>query len=402
MNSPVFITGVGIASPLGTDFDSFSERLLDGQSGVRPVSRFPADQHPSQIAGEVDYIPCPVGYDPGSFERLLPLEKCVLWTVSNALHDAGWWHDRHNPRIGLILGIGAEWMQVWETDSHAGGNRVLTAPHAQPQESMVAWVAEQLHLTGPRSTVAIACASGNLALGLAREWIRMGWVDVCLAGACDMAVTPLCLAAFGNLRTLSRKNSEPETASRPFDVSRDGMVLGEGGATFVLERTPRFASRVYGELAGFGASNDAHHLVIPNADPTYGALALATALRDARLNVSDIDYINAHATGTVVGDECEARILQSVLGDHVSSTPVSSTKSMMGHLVSAAAAVEAAACLAALRAQALPPTINLANPDPKCPLRHVPQHAQPARIKSAVSNSFGFGGNNTSIVLKCA
>jgi 3-oxoacyl-[acyl-carrier-protein] synthase II len=222
-----------------------------------------------------------------------------------------------------------------------------------------------------------------------------------VAGACDLAVTPIGLATFGNLRALSRRNSDPAAASRPFDRGRDGFVLGEGGVAFVLERAARARRRTahaYAEVAGCGASSDAHHHVIPSPDPAPAAQAMRDALADAQVVPGTIDHINAHATSTPVGDAAEAAVLRLVLGDDATHIPVSSTKSLTGHMLTAAGAFEALACLTALRHQAIPPTINLDDPDVDLCL--VANEARPYRVRIAVSNSFGFGGSNTSLVLK--
>jgi 3-oxoacyl-[acyl-carrier-protein] synthase II len=253
--------------------------------------------------------------------------------------------------------------------------------------------------------VAAACASGNYALAQARRWLELGWVDVCLAGACDAGVNPLGLAGFGNLRALSRRNSAPQSASRPFDRGRDGFVLGEGGALFVLENVAsarQRSARVYAEVIGCGAGSDAYNMVIPSPDPEPATAAMRRALADAQVDAASIDYINAHATSTPVGDIAETHVLKAVLGEAVSRIPVSSTKSMTGHCLTAAAAVEALACLIAMRESALPPTINLEDPDPECNLCHVANEARPGKVRVAVSNSFGFGGSNTCLVLRAA
>jgi 3-oxoacyl-[acyl-carrier-protein] synthase II len=251
--------------------------------------------------------------------------------------------------------------------------------------------------------VAAACASGNLALALARRWLELGWADVCLAGAGDMAVTPMSLATFGNLGALSRRNDDPASASRPFDRDRDGLVMGEGGAVFVLElagRARRRDARAYAEVAGCGGSSDAFHMVIPNSDPGPSAAAMRAALADAAIEPAVVSYVNAHATSTPVGDCAEARALRSVFGESTAHVPVSATKSMTGHALSGAAAVDAVACLAALERQAVPPTVNLDQVDPECPLCHVAREAQPHRVRVVLSNSFGFGGSNTSVVFR--
>jgi 3-oxoacyl-[acyl-carrier-protein] synthase II len=319
------------------------------------------------------------------------------------LCDAGLWGFRHGLRIGLVLGTAAEWNTIWESDALAGGRAIeqpaLPASLAQRMQRL-------LELTGPTTSLSAACASSNFALGIARRWLQLGWVDVCLAGGCDLAVSPMTLAAFGNLRALSRRNDEPARASRPFDKDRDGFVLGEGGTIFTLERGDRArrrGARQYAEIAGCGFSSDAYHMVIPSPDPAPASESMRRALADARTNAEDVDYINAHATGTPVGDQAEARVLHSVFGEHVRKIPVSSTKSMTGHLLTAAAAFEALACIIAMDRHALPPTINLDAPDPECPpLQHVPNSARPHRVRTAVSNSFGFGGSNTTLVLKAA
>jgi 3-oxoacyl-[acyl-carrier-protein] synthase II len=367
------------------------------------VSAFPVNDHPSQIAGTVDSVPCPPNWDVPAFSRLSRLQQLTLWCCSAALGDAGWWTARSELRVGLVLGTAAEWLAQWETDYVQGGRRLF-----QPQqhcETLVSGARRMLEISGPAVSISAACASGNYALALAKRWLEMDWVDICLAGACDMAVTPLCLASFGNLRALSRRNDDAPAASRPFDCDRDGFVMGEGGAVFLLEKAAMArerTARVYARLAGCGASSDAHNMVIPSPDPKPAIRAMQQALEQARVSPADVDYVNAHATSTFVGDIAEARVLEAVFGNGVQHVPVSSTKSMTGHLLTAAAAVEALACLIALERQAVPPTINLDRPDPECKLCHVAHQAQERPVQVAVSNSFGFGGSNTCLVLAAA
>jgi 3-oxoacyl-[acyl-carrier-protein] synthase II len=399
--SSVWITGVGAATPLGNNYPQIADNLLAGRSGVRTVKAFDVAEHPSQIAGLIEPVPCPHGIDAASFGQLHELEQLVLWCCGEALRDAGWWERRQEVRIGLVLGVGAEMHVQWESDSLQGGQRIR-----QPwrdQEGLAQKACRHFDLSGPAVSVSAACASGNYALATARRWLQLGWVDVCLAGACDRAVTPMGLAGFGNLRALSRRNSQPEAASRPFDCGRDGFVMGEGGAVFVLEGEPtarRRSARAYAVVAGCGSSSDAHNMVIPSPDPEPAKTAMRQALNEARLPPSAVDYVNAHATSTPVGDVAEARVLEGVFGEDVRTVPVSSTKSMTGHLLTAAAAVEALTCLIAMQAGAVPPTINLDEPDPDCDLCHVPNQARPQPVRVAVSNSFGFGGSNTCLVLK--
>jgi 3-oxoacyl-[acyl-carrier-protein] synthase II len=346
-------------------------------------------------------VPCPPGIDPEEFDKLHRLEQVMRWCCTAALRDSGWWEHRQEIRIGLAMGVGAEWLEVWESDALAGGRRVWEPQ--QDTESMIGRTRQALGLSGPAVSVSAACASGNVALAQARHWLKLGWVDVCLAGACDMAVTPMALAGFGNLRALSRRNNEPEAASRPFDRQRDGFVMGDGGAVFVLESAAsarRRNARVYAEVAGYGAKSDAFNMVIPSSDPEPAMAAVRQALDEAGCNPAEVDYINAHATSTPVGDISEARVLTAVFGDSIRRVPISSTKSMTGHLLTAAAAVEVLACLVAMEQGALPPTINLHEPDPECDLCHVANEARPAKVRVAVSNSFGFGGSNTCLVLR--
>jgi 3-oxoacyl-[acyl-carrier-protein] synthase II len=386
---------------LGASYSTIADNLLSGVSGVRKVHGFDTADHASQIAGQVTEIPLPPGWNLVEFRQLPPLEQLILWCSSAALHDASCWQNRQELRVGLVIGLGAEWLEIWEGDSHRGGNRICDPE--QNRESLISAATRKLRLRGPAASVSAACASGNYALAQARRWLQLGWADICLAGACDMAVTPMALAGFGNLRALSRRNAEPALASRPFDRARDGFVMAEGGAMFIVEtaeRACRRGARAYAEIAGCGASSDAHNMVIPSPDPGPATAAMRQALADAGVSADAVDYVNAHATSTPRGDAAEARVLEAVFGDAVHSVPVSSTKSMTGHLLTAAAAVEALACLIAIERHALPPTINLDAPDPECDLCHVPNQARQQDVKCAVSNSFGFGGSNTCLVLK--
>jgi 3-oxoacyl-[acyl-carrier-protein] synthase II len=397
----VWITGIGAATPLGQDYDEIGRSLLAGHSGVRPVTHFDTTDQPSRIAGLIDPIPPPAGWDAAEFARLGPWHQLVLWCGVQALRDAGLWEQRSRLRVGLVLGIGAEWILKWEANLRAGQDRVGFPE--RDGASLTNFARGRLGLLGPGTTVAAACASGNVALNQGRRWVERGWVDVCLAGGCDRSVTPMGMAGFGNLGALSRRNDEPAAASRPFDRGRDGFVMGEAGALFVLEPAAiarRRGARAYGQIGGYGATCDAHHLVIPSPDPAPCIRAMNDALEDARLSADSIDYVNAHGTSTPVGDIFEARVLRAVLGDAARSIPVSSTKSMTGHMLGATAAVEALACLVALERGAIPPTINLDDPDPDCDLCHVPHEPRERTVKVAVSNSFGFGGSNTCLVLR--
>ena len=397
-DSPVWITGVGLATPLGHDAATLESNLLGGRSGVTAVTRFPTTDYPCRVAAQVESVARPAGLDASTFALLTRLEQLTASCVESALRDSGWWGRHRDARVGLVVGVGAEWMETWEEDNLAGG---LGIRHPERDaETTVQKVGRLYGLSGPRLTLSAACASSNFALEVARRWLRLGMVDVCLAGGAEMAVTPIGLATFGNLRALTRRNDDPAGASRPFDKGRDGFVLGEGGVIFVLERSDdarRRSAEAHAEVAGCGSSSDAHHHVIPSPDPSHAAAAIRQALSDAGLDPSDADHINAHATSTPVGDACEAGALRMVFGDDV-AIPVTSTKSMTGHLLTAAGAIEAMACIAAMKHGAIPPTINLDEPDVDLPL--VANVAREHDVRVAVSNSFGFGGSNTCLVLK--
>jgi 3-oxoacyl-[acyl-carrier-protein] synthase II len=402
---PVMITGVGVVSPVGNSFPEAADALLAGRSGVRSIDPGPFARKPVQFAGAVTDIPppdaaaCPL--DPTAFAALPRLDQLCVSPIATALVDAGLASGRSSRRIGIVLGLGAEHLKAWEADYLADGGQVF-APACSP--TLAQRLADLFGLTGPAVTTAAACASSGYAMALGRSWLAAGWVDACIVGGCD-TLSPTSLAAFYNLRALSRRSDDPTKASRPFDRDRDGFVMGEGGAFFVLERqtdASRRAARAYGELAGVGMSSDASHMVAPCTDPVEAARAITMALVDSGVAPDEVDYVNAHAAGTPVGDAAEAGAIRLALGAAADRVPVSSTKSMSGHLVSGAAAFEAVACLAALDRQVIPPTLNLDHPDDACPLDHVPHEARPAPIRVAASNSFGFGGSNLCLVLRAA
>jgi 3-oxoacyl-[acyl-carrier-protein] synthase II len=397
-DDPIWITGIGASTPLGHSFDSIASNLLEGRSGIRAVTEFRVEDQPSRIAGRIDHIPCPHGWSLDDFEQRRPLERVALWSCVAALRDSGWWERRREVRVGLVLGLGAEWLISWEGDALPEGS-----PQPWSPEPTLALVRDELGLVGPSAALSAACASGNHALAVAKRWLNLGWADICVAGACEMAVTPMSMGCFGNLRALSRRNDAPASACRPFDTARDGFVIGEGGAAFVLERSSQArvrGARAYASIAGFGSSSDAYHAVIPSPEPGPAVQAMRQALNEAEVTPDRISYVNAHAPGTPVGDMLEANALAIVLGDATDRVPVSSTKSMTGHLLTAAGAIEAIACIAAIERQSIPPTLNLDDPDPRCALHHVANQARPGPVDVAVSNSFGFGGSNTCLVLR--
>lgn len=399
-SDPVVITGIGAVTPLGHSFEAIATNLLAGVSGVRRVEMPLFGPDHVQFAAPVDSIPVAAGVDParpaggGRFERM-----CVA-AVAAAIAD-GHVAGIDPRRIGIVAGIGAEQLKGWETDYASGGSRVLEAEIDPP---MVHRVAQLAGIEGPAATVGAACASSGYAIAMARRWLELGWVDACLAGGCDV-ITPSAIAAFHNLRALSRRSDDPVKASRPFDRDRDGFVMGEGGAFLVLERAADAAARgarSRAEVAGVGMSSDACHMVTPSADSLHASRAMVAAMSDARIDPEDVDYVNAHAAGTSVGDAAEATAIRMALGERADRVPVSSTKSMSGHLVSGAAVFEAIACLVAMDRSAVPPTVNLDHPDESCRLDHVPLVARPHPVRVALSNSFGFGGANLCLALRVA
>lgn len=402
----VVVTGVGVVSPLGHSFPAVADALLAGRSGIRAIDPGPYGRAARQFAAPVEClpdVPASCGIDAAALADFDRLARVCLAPAADALADAGLTGALRpdGARIGLVLGLGAEHLKAWELDFLGGGTRVLE-PRRDP--TLVRRLAALLGLDGPAVTVAAACGSSGYALAVARAWLDAGRVDACVAGGCDV-LSPTTIAAFYNLRALSRRDDDPARASRPFDRDRDGFVIGEGGAFLVLERARDAASRcvaVRAELAGVGMSSDAVHMVIPNAEATQAARAIAAAVADAGVAPDEIDYVNAHAAGTPVGDVAEAAAIRLALGAATDGVPVSSTKGMTGHLVSGAAAFEAVACLVALERQALPPTVNLDHPDEQCRLDHVAHVARPCRVDVAASNSFGFGGSNLCLVFRRA
>ena len=397
------ITGVGALTPLGNSFEEISTNLLASRSAVDVVDIGEMSRVAVQFGAPVREIAMPdlslLPGDPAAWEKLDRLARIFLVPMAAALADSGLTAREHGPRIGLVMGLGAEQLKIYENDFLRGG-RYVFEQHRDP--AMVHTMSRILGLGGPAVTAAAACASAGFALALGRKWLQAGWVDACVVGGCDM-LSPTGLAAFYTLRALSRRNDDPAKASRPFDRDRDGFVMGEGGVFFVLENRGtalKRGARVDGELAGVGMSSDASHMVIPSVDPTFAAKAITLALADAGVAPDEVDYVNAHAAGTPVGDIAEAGAIRMALGSATDGVPVSSTKSMSGHLVSGAAAFEALACLTAIHHQAVPPTLNLDNPDEKCPLNHVPHTAREHRVRVAASNSFGFGGANLCLVIR--
>jgi len=400
MTQRVWITGVGAATPLGSGFATFAENLLRGKSGVTAHQLLPQDPGQRQFIAAVDEIPVPPGWKEADFRRYNRLEQLTLSCTARALDDAGLGDERGDLRIGIVLGLGAEYLRVWELDTLAGGNRVYTPD--RDVLSVVHFVHRELGLTGPAVSVAAACASGGYALGVARRWIQLGWVDVCLAGGCDL-ITPMSYGGFYNLRALSRRDDSPSLASRPFDRARDGFVMGEGGRVLVLEELEHAqarGARIYAEVAGVGMSSDAFHMTLPDESGETQARAITMALGEAGLAASDVDYVNAHGTSTGPGDIAETRALKVALGEHAGRVAISSSKSMIGHCLGASGAIEAVVTVLTIVNSLAHPTINLTRPDPECDLDFVPGEKRFLHVDVAASNSFGFGGHNVTLVFR--
>jgi 3-oxoacyl-[acyl-carrier-protein] synthase II len=403
----VVVTGLGLISPVGNDVAAGWENLLAGRSGIGRITRFDAAAYSSQIAGEVR------GFD---VTQWMPAKEARHFDTfihygiaasTQAVRDAGITADTVNPeRVGVIVGSGIGGLPMIE-DNHAelvnrGPRRV--SPFFVPG-SIVNMVSGQVSIMhgfqGPNYAVVSACTTGLHSIGDAGRLIEYGDADVMIAGGAEATVSPLGIAGFCSARAMSTRNDDPTTASRPWDRDRDGFVLGEGSGVLVLEEyehARRRGARIYGELSGYGMSADAHHITAPDRDgPRRGMLA---ALRNAGLNGDQVQYVNAHGTSTPLGDKNETEAIKLAFGDHAHKLVINSTKSMTGHLLGAAGGVESVFTVLAVHNQVSPPTINIFNQDPECDLDYCANQAREMRIDAAISNSFGFGGTNGSLVVK--
>ncbi len=405
MDRRVVVTGLGAVSPVGVGADAIWDSVAAGRSGVGPITLFDASTYPTRIAACVDeWDPAP-WIDPKEARRMARFQQFALASALMAVEDADLEIDESNAeRVGVIVGSGIGGLATMEEQKAVldakGPGRV--SPFLVPMmivDLAAGHISIRLGAKGINYAPVSACATGNHSIGEAGEAIRRGDADVVIAGGFDCGVTPLGLAGFSAARSLSTRNDDPTAASRPFDAERDGFVMGEGGGVIVLEELEHArtrGARVYGELAGYGASADAYHLTAPDPSGDGARRAMLQALSKARLEPSAIDYINAHGTSTGLGDAAETGAIKQVFG--ADPPPVSSTKSMTGHLLGGAGALEAIICLMAMKHGVLPPTINYTTPDPECDLDYVPNKARDARIGALMSNSFGFGGHNATLV----
>jgi 3-oxoacyl-[acyl-carrier-protein] synthase II len=405
----VVITGIGVVTPIGTGKERFWDALMEGRSGVRTIQSFDPTPFPTRIAAEVDDFD-PLHYlDRKEAKRNDRFVQFAIAATQLALADASFEITRHNAdRVGVTIGSGiggaATWEQQYRTLLERGPDRV--SPFFIPMliSNMAAGVVSIFTgARGPNTAVVTACATGANAIGDAFKIIQRGDADTMIAGGTEAAITPMSIAGFCAMKAMSERNDEPERASRPFDADRDGFVMGEGAGIVILEEIEQAKSRgapIYCELLGYGMSSDAHHITMPDPEGDGAARAMQACLLDADLRPEEVDYINAHGTGTPYNDKFETMAIKRVFGSHAYRLAVSSTKSMIGHLLGAAGGVELIICALAIHHGGLPPTINNEKPDPDCDLDYVPNKSRRAHIRAAISNAFGFGGHNTTLAVR--
>ena len=407
----VVITGMGVISPVGNDVETFWKNLVAGKSGVSKVTQFDTTGYACQIGGEVkdfDYVPFfKVPKDGKRCDRYAGLGVAA---AKMALDDSGVDLTQIDPtRFGVMVGSGIGGLATHE-EQHTnlltkGPNRVSPFTIPMMISNIGSGIISMEHgLHGPNMVIVTACATSNNNIGEAWRMIKFGDADAFLCGGAEATILPMGYAGFGNMKALSTRNDEPERASRPFDRGRDGFVMGEGAGVMVieeLEHAKKRGARIYAELVGYGVSGDAYHLSAPNPEGEHVARCMQMALKHARVNPEDIQYVNAHATSTPMGDICETRAIKKTFGAHANNgLLVSATKSMTGHLLGAAGAIELAACVLSIRDGLVHPTINLEDPDDECDLDFVAHTAREAKIDVAISNGFGFGGHNASVVVR--
>jgi len=408
MRKRVVITGMGCVSPLGNDITTLWSNILAGKSGVGLITHYDTGQFEVKIGAEVKDFDGVALFGTRDARRMDRFVQFALAATIQAVEHADLAISESNrDRIGVMLGTGIGGMntlfQQMEVFYQRGPDRVspFLVPMMLP-DTAAGMVAIQLGVRGPNMAVVSACASGTNAIGEAAETIRRGSADVIISGGSEAVIVPIAMAGLGVMNALSTRNDEPERASRPFDKGRDGFVMGEGAAILVLESLEHAIARgaqVLGEISGYGTSNDAYHISAPAENGAGAALCMKSALNSAGLSAGDIGYINAHGTSTQLNDKSETAAIKTIFGKFAYNIPVSSTKSMTGHLLGAAGALEAVICVKTLEEGILPPTINYETPDPECDLDYVPNRARPAIVQNIMSNSFGFGGHNASIIL---
>ena len=404
----IVITGMGVVTPLGNSVDVFWERLLAGESGVGPIQRFPVDNFDVRFGGECREFQPESALDRKEIKRMDRFTQMAVVAARDAFNDSGIDREKIDPsRLGVITGSGIGGLLEIEEQHlrliEKGPSKVsaFTIPKLMVNAASGS-ISIMLGAKGPNTAVATACASATNALGDALHAIRRGDADIMVTGGAEAALTPLGLSAFASMKALSERNDDPPKASRPFDRDRDGFVMGEGAGMFIFEELQHAKNRgakIYAEVLGYGMSADANHITQPDERGRGGAAAMTYALKDAKLSPEKVDYINAHGTGTPLGDVAETMAIKSVFGDHARQLRVSSTKSSIGHLLGASGGVELVATVMALVNGTISPTINLENPGEGCDLNYTPLTAQDAKVNVAISNSFGFGGHNACVAV---
>ncbi len=406
----VVLTGIGVLTSLGQDIETFWKNILAGRPGVSSISSFDVSPYDCKIAAEIkDFDATPFFKVPKDIRRCDRYTQLAMAGAKSAVKDAGLDLGKEDlDRVGIMIGSGIGGLQTFESQYgvlvQKGPSRL--SPFTIPMligNMASGMVSMELGARGPNMAVVSACSTATHSLGESIEIIRRNDADVMLSGGSEAAICPLGIGGFSAMRALSLRNDAPEKASRPFDKDRDGFVMGEGAGVLVveeLEHAKKRGARIYCEIVGYGNTADAHHMTAPSPEGQGAARCMKLALKSAGLNPEDIDYINAHGTSTPQGDVCETQAIKSVFGTHAKKVKVSSTKSMTGHLLGAAGAVEMAICAKALQEDKVPPTINLDNPDAQCDLDYVPHTAQEVKVRAIVNNSFGFGGHNATLIAK--
>jgi len=404
----VVITGLGAVTPVGNSAEATWQSLVSGQSGVSGVTRFDASDLRPRIAAEVkDFDPVAL-FGAREAHRMDRFTQFALAAALEALDDSGLTINESNAaRVGAIIGsgIGGVGTLIEEAYKAVEKGEQWTSPHMVPMilpDTAPGKIAIELGARGPNMSIATACASSTNAIGEAAATIQRGAADVIITGGAEAGILKLVIAGFSNMGALSQRNDEPERASRPFDRDRDGFVAGEGATILILESEEHArarGARIYAEVLGYGASADAYHITAPLENGEGAIIAMKQALATAGIQPSDVDYLNAHGTSTDLNDRSETRAIKHVFGEAAYDLPISSTKSMTGHLMGAAGALEALACVMAIQTNCIPPTINYENPDPELDLDYVPNEARSVDVRIAMSNSFGFGGHNASLVI---
>jgi 3-oxoacyl-[acyl-carrier-protein] synthase II len=406
----VVITGTGVVSPVGKSVSEFWNSLVNGKSGITKITRFDTSQYTSQIAGEVkDFNPPEYDIDPKKAKRIDLFTQYALAAAKEAVETSGLDMDKEDPfRCGTIIGSGIGGLKVIEQEHSKliskGPRRV--SPFLIPAmiiDMAAGEVSIKYGLQGVNYAVVSACASSGHAIGDAARMIQYGDADVIVSGGAESSSTSLGLGGFCSVKALSTRNDDPEKASRPFDGGRDGFVMGEGAGILVLEELEHAKKRganILAEVIGYGATGDAYHITAPQPEGAGGTRAMVNAIKDAQINPEEVDYINAHGTSTQLNDKIETRVIKNVFGQHANNLMISSTKSMTGHLLGAAGAVELIACIKSINEGVVHPTINQEIPDPECDLDYVPNEAREKEVKVALSNSLGFGGHNAALVIR--